>query len=150
MRQATRMTTKFWHKAVVGLSLSAVLLAGCSSKPVDSADDSVYFKSIEQAAAKLAPIDAITRNSKVTRQRFRMTLNEHAPEAKKALDIYEGTPMAQRDSFQALKRAHDNFNLAGELWDQDKGLSLVNQRLADGSRWLSQVPSLISQEKGKQ
>jgi hypothetical protein len=78
-----------------------------------------------------------------------MTLDEHAPEAKKTLDIYEGTPMAQRDSFQALKRAHDNFSLAGELWDQDKGLSLVNQRLADGSRWLNQIPSLITQEKGK-
>ena len=49
--------------------------------------------------------------------------------------------------YRAVLRAYESYLVARKMWEEDKGMALVNERMAEGSIWLKKASGFIAQEQ---
>lgn len=129
------------------LSLVFVLLAACSSKPGLSSAEKNYYQTMSEVVQELKPIQTMSKSNKFAKVRFVQAIDDMTPKAQTLLKRFKGTEFANRDSYKALLTAFEDYVIAKHMWQQEKGLALVNQRLAEGSQSLQKAQNLLQQEK---
>lgn len=129
------------------LSLILLVVSACSSTTALSEKEQTYYQDMQSAYQALKPVAAMAGSGKFAKVRFEEQINQMLPTTQKALKPYKNDPEFQnRESYQMLFKAYENFVLAQNLWNQEKGMALVTKRLADGVEVYNKFPAAVKQE----
>lgn len=111
-----------------------------------SQDERKFYEDMRQVHEQLKSVENYVNASKISKVRYVSKLNEIRPLTQKTLARYQATVFAERESYRALLRAYESYLVANKLWEEQKGLALVNTRMAEGANWLHKAENFINQE----
>jgi len=126
-----------------------LLLAACSNKPGLSASEKNYFRNMSEAHTELAMLDSLSQSNKFAKARYQEAVSQMKPKTKILLLRFKGTEYEKYDSYKATVDAFQSYLTAEDMWEQNKGLVLVNKRLAEGNGSLKKAQELIKQEQSR-
>lgn len=129
------------------LILTTLLLLTACSGATRSAAEQKYYGDLNTAYRQLKTVDSLVNSNSFAQARYSSAVTQMLPPTQEVLRQYRDSEYAGRESYKAVFHAYENFVLAQSLWEQNKGLSLVNKRLAEGSEWLGQAQRLMQQEQ---
>ncbi|PIQ28341.1 hypothetical protein COW36_04095 [bacterium (Candidatus Blackallbacteria) CG17_big_fil_post_rev_8_21_14_2_50_48_46] len=128
--------------------LLALLMIGCAQKGKGlSPEEQKYYQELNQAQEQLELVHSFVDSSKISKARYVMKLDEVRPVTQRVLAKYQSSPLAERESYRALLRAYESYLVARKMWEEDKGMALVNERMAEGALWLKKADTFLKQEK---
>lgn len=129
------------------LSSLLVLLMACSGGEGLSQADKDYYRDLKTVHKELKTLQNFVDSNRFIKVRYEEALNKMITPSQEVLRKYKGSDFAKRDSYQNTFRAFENYVVAKGLWDQNKGLSLVNQRLAEAKTLLQQAEANAGSEQ---
>ena len=132
---------------ILSFSLILFLLLSACSGASNSSSEAGYYRQLKNAKSHLTTLRNMSNGSKISKQRFNIAVQEHLGPTQAILKQYKGTDFAVRDSYKSIFRSFESYYIANQMWKDDKGMALVNKRLAEGSNWLSKAESAIKLEQ---
>jgi hypothetical protein len=135
------------RRLLLALIIFNLLLACANSGPTISAEEKKYFQELKQAHSELDKVRTFVDSDKISKARYKIKLEEVRPLTQRILVKYQSSPLAEKESYRALLRAYESYLVARKMWEDDKGMALVNDRMAEGSTWLNKASNFIEQEK---
>jgi len=143
--------TMYKMKTYLLFSLAFVLLMACSSgAPGPSPQEKEYYQQMAIAHKELNRLQSFVSSSRFIKVRYEEALINMVGPTQEILKKYKGTEFESRESYQAALRAFESYVVAKGMWDQNKGMALVNQRLAEGKSWLTESQNRLREEKSPQ
>jgi len=127
------------------ISLVLLFLLGCSGGNALSSQEKTYYQEMQSASGNLKTLQSMTNTSSFAKVRYQAAVGEMIPETQKVLKKHKAA-FGERKSYQSLFKSFESYIVAERMWSQDKGLSLVNKRLGEGSGWLEQFQRDVQQE----
>jgi hypothetical protein len=137
------MGKKLKHLALI----SFLALSACASSGSLTQEEREYYQQIEKVHTLIKPVQSLSNSSKMSKVRYEMTVAQMTEGTRAILDRYRDSEFASRPSFEAITRAYESYIVARNLWQEDKGLALVNKRLDEGNRWMDKAEKTITVEK---
>lgn len=130
----------------ITLSFLAFITA-CSGGKGMSAEEQAYYQDMNGAVRKVRVIHSYTNSSKYSKPGYNKHLAEITPDVVKVFRKYKGSNFSEKNSYQALVKAMENYGKAKTLWDDSKGLDLVNRRISEGGNSLDKAVMYLDQEQ---
>lgn len=127
-----------------------LLLFACSNKSSPSASEKNYFRNLSEAHTELAVLQSLSKSNKFAKVRYQEAVSQMKPKTQLVLARFKGTEYEKFESYKATMDAFQSYIIAEYMWDQDKGLALVNKRLAEGNTLLEKAKQLVKQEQSGQ
>lgn len=100
---------------------------------------------MQKAHVALVDVQGLVNSNKFAKVRYTERVNRMVPIAQQALKKYQGTEKESDPTYQSLKKAFEHYVMADHLWKQDKGLVIVNKRLADADQELARAAQLMKE-----
>ncbi len=135
------------RKLFAALILISLLVACAKSGPTISNEEKKYYQDLESAHSELEKIRSFVGSDKISKARYKIRLEEIRPTTQRVLANYQSSEFAEKDSYRAVLRAYESYLVARKMWEEDKGMALVNERMAEGSIWLKKASGFIAQEQ---
>lgn len=129
-----------WNNLVV-----LCLLWGCSGGGGLSAQDKLYYQEMQDASQRLKTLQSMSQTTSFAKVRYQTAVNEMLPKTQTTLKKHKEN-YGNRESYQSLFKSFESYLVAERMWQQDKGLELVNKRLSEGSKWLNQFQRNVKTE----
>lgn len=124
-----------------------ILLFACSNKPGLSESEKNYYRNMSQVHSEMLAIQSLSQSNKFAKVRYQEAVSLMKPKAQTLLRRFKGTEFEDRASYKVMMDAFQSYVIAEYMWDQDKGLALVNKRLAEGNFALDKAQKLLQQEQ---
>ncbi len=121
------------------------LLWSCSSQA--DRTQNAFYADMVKAQTALADVQSLVKSSKFAKVRYTERVNRMIPVAQQELKKYQNSPQAAEPAYRHLKKSFEHYVMADHLWKQDKGLVMVNQRLADAEKALQRGGDALKELK---
>ncbi|MBF2052368.1 MAG: hypothetical protein IGS03_02755 [Candidatus Sericytochromatia bacterium] len=119
----------------------------CSGGVGLSQADKDYYQDLKTVHKELKSLQNFVDSSRFIKVRYEEALNKMITPTQEVLRKYKGSDFEQRSSYQNTFRAFESYVVAKGLWDQNKGMTLVNQRLAEAKNQLQQAETSAREEQ---
>lgn len=129
------------------LSSLLVLLMACSGGKGLSQAEKDYYQDLKTVHKELKSLQNFVDSSRFIKVRYEEALNKMITPTQEVLRKYKGSDFEQRSSYQKTFRSFESYVVAKGLWDQNKGMTLVNQRLAEAKSQLQQAETNAREEQ---
>lgn len=120
-------------------------LCACSGSETRAQDD--FYADMQKAEAAMQDVQSLVNSTKFAKVRYTERVNKMVPVAQQALKKYQGTSQENAAAYKNLKKAFEHYVMADHLWKEDKGLVIVNKRLADAERELKQAAQNLQESQ---
>ena len=127
------------------IGLICLSFSACSTQAERSRD--AFYTDMEKAQVAMENVQSLVNSNKFAKVRYSERVGRMVPTAQRALKKYQDTPQAQDPAYLQLKKAFEHYVMADHLWKQDKGLVMVNQRLADAESALKRADRILEESK---
>ena len=94
---------------------------------------------MQKAHTAMVDVQSLVNSNKFAKVRYTERINRMVPITQQSLKKYQGTEKESDPTYQSLKKAFEHYVMADHLWKQDKGLVIVNKRLADAEQELERA-----------
>lgn len=133
------------HRLIILMIVFGVMLVSCA-RPEQSAQNA-FYRDMQKAHAEMLSVQSLVNSSQFAKVRYTERINQMVPTTQELLRKHQGTPQETEASYQSLKKAFEHYVMADHLWKQDKGLVIVNKRLAEAERELQQAEQSLKDKK---
>lgn len=124
-----------------------MFLCACGGKAEISPEEKAYYKDLQQFEKTLHSVQRLTESNSFLRQRYEEKLREVSLPARQFFEKYKGSPqITQKDSYKSALDSYKSYLLAAKIWQDNKGMALVNQHFADAELELKRIPSHVETE----
>ena len=127
------------HRFVTLIIFLSVMLVSCA-QPQQRAQN-VFYRDMQKVHTEMLAVQSLVNSNQFAKVRYTERINQMVPATQELLRKHQGTPQETEASYQSLKKAFEHYVMADHLWKQDKGLVIVNKRLAEAEqelRWAEQ------------
>lgn len=121
------------------------VLYACSGPETRAQDD--FYADMHKAETAMQDVQSLVNSTKFAKVRYTERVNKMVPVAQQALKKYQGTSQENAAVYKNLKKAFEHYVMADHLWKEDKGLVIVNKRLADAERELKQAAQNLQESQ---
>ena len=129
------------------LSSLLVLFMACSGGKGLSQAEKDYYQDLKTVHKELKSLQNFVDSSRFIKVRYEEALNKMITPTQEVLRKYKGSDFERRSSYQNTFRSFESYVVAKGLWDQNKGMTLVNQRLAEAKSQLQQAETNAREEQ---
>lgn len=133
------------QRQLVTLMVLGLILVSCA-QPEQRAQN-VFYRDMQKVQTEMLDVQSLVSSSQFAKVRYTERVNKMVPTTQELLRKYQGTPQETEPSYQSLKKAFEHYVMADHLWKQDKGLVIVNKRLAEAEQELKSADQSLKDKK---
>ncbi len=133
------------QRQLVTLMVLGLILTSCA-QPEQRAQNA-FYRDMQKVQTEMLDVQSLVSSSQFAKVRYTERVNRMVPTTQELLRKYQGTPQETEPSYQSLKKAFEHYVMADHLWKQDKGLVIVNKRLAEAEQELKSADQSLKDKK---
>ena len=133
------------QRQLVTLMVLGTLLVACA-QPEQRAQNT-FYRDMQKVQTEMLAVQSLVNSNQFAKVRYTERVNQMVPTTQELLRKYQGTTQENEPSYQSLKKAFEQYVMADHLWKQDKGLVIVNKRLAEAEQELQRADQSLKDTK---
>lgn len=133
------------QRQLVTLMVLGTLLVACA-QPEQRAQNT-FYRDMQKVQTEMLAVQSLVNSNQFAKVRYTERVNQMVPTTQELLRKYQGTTQENEPSYQSLKKAFEHYVMADHLWKQDKGLVIVNKRLAEAEQELQRADQSLKDTK---
>lgn len=122
------------QRQLLTLMVLVITLVSCA-QPEQRAQNT-FHRDMQKVQSEMLAVQSLVNSNQFAKVRYTDRVNQMVPATQELLRKYQGTAQENEPSYQSLKKAFEHYVMADHLWKQDKGLVIVNKRLAEAEQEL--------------
>jgi hypothetical protein len=133
------------QRQLVTLMVVGLTLVSCAQPEQRAQND--FYRDMQKVKTEMLDVQSLVNSNQFAKVRYTERVNQMVPATQELLRKYQGKPQESEPSYQSLKKAFEHYVMADHLWKQDKGLVIVNQRLAEAEQELQSADQSLKDTK---